>query len=115
MDIIFDNAEKQLNKSLSEEMFFNLLYSVVDSIHCGHSAVIFSKLTARADSVNRFFPFTVRIMDGKLVADKNLSSSEISEGSEIKSINGLTSPDVLKKLYHYITTDKNILSKKFTM
>lgn len=112
MDSLFNSAENRLNRPLSENEFFDLLFGIVDSIHCGHSTVINPKLSTRSDSINLFFPFNVRILNNKLFVAQNYSIVNINLGSEIKSINGLSSSDILAKLYKYIVTDKNNISRK---
>lgn len=113
MNDIFDQTEKKLNETLSQVEFFNLLYTIVDSINCGHSAILFSKpLVCKIDSVNKYFPFCISIVNNKLLLQKSLSDVIITEGTEIKSINGVTSNEILKKLYAYCTTDKGLLNKK---
>lgn len=112
MNDIFDNVESQLQIPQTEESFFELLNSIVDSVNCGHTSVTFSKLKSRAESTNKFFPFTIRIISEKILIEKNLSALDLAKGTEILSINGVNSTDILKKIYSHISSDKGIKSKK---
>ncbi len=109
MDSIFAIAKKQLKDSLTEFDFRKIVAQVISNVKCGHTSVRasagFEKWMATANL--SYFPFGMRAFSDTLLATYNLYRKDtlIPRGSFIKSINGVSSPALLQKMYSYISTD----------
>jgi hypothetical protein len=109
IDSVFDTNAQLLKDSLNEFEFKNIVANVLSNIKCGHTSVRntpkFENWIATANL--SYFPFGMRLFADSLIATYNLYRKDtlIPRGSLIKSINGVSSSDIIKKMYSVISTD----------
>jgi hypothetical protein len=107
----FNKLRKQLSESngVSNSEFHGLLTEIMQIVACGHSAIVFPKLYGNyIDSVDLYLPLNVRLTENKIFVKDNLSNADVPLGSEIISINGICSSEIIQVLLPKIPTDKGI-------
>ena len=99
MDHLFDSVSNTIAKKITYRDFYNKLYFISNEIGCSHTAV--SLPSPVYDSLyNRelFFPFTVLLVDGKLLLN---SDHDLPHGTEILKINNKSISSILDSLMFY--------------
>ena len=102
LEKIFGELESKIKNPLPEEEFFLLVSQLANQIRCGHTyanpynqtGILREKLFNAAT----YLPFYFRIVGGKLIVTENASANDLSRGSEIKKINGVTAKTIVEKL-----------------
>jgi C-terminal processing protease CtpA/Prc len=120
--IQIENRLSMLRKSFSQPKSLQEVYlefsKFLESIKCGHTfanywnqpAHIQKALFQKADKL----PLTFKIVDKRLIIEKNLGQSEIiREGSEVLSINQQPVEELLADILQYISTDGSNDNKKW--
>lgn len=101
--------KNKIDSPLTEIQFRVLAKQIVARIGCGHTDIASSKPYVKAiEHVDRpMFPFNVFVNDSiQMFVLNNLSKdSIIKAGDEILSINGVTSKEVIKKVYSIFSSD----------
>lgn len=84
-----------------------LLAAAVDQIHDGHTNLLAGDyITGDILARQKFFPFTLRIADGRAYVNHNFSEYDFLErGTEIVSINHQSIDEILAELKPFITCD----------
>ncbi len=108
LDKTFDIFEKSLTTDLTEKAFRNQLSPVVNEIKCGHSTLQSSK--ARQKFLNtqktKYLPFNIMAISNRLFIKENKSTdTSLLAGTEILSIEGQKSEDLIKQLNEIIVRD----------
>jgi C-terminal processing protease CtpA/Prc len=108
-----DSLYKSISGSLSQRALYNMLSLVVEKISCSHTNVYLP--AASVDAMNKlkyFFPYPVIVVDNKLLV--NISGKELPRGTEIKAINNVPVPEILRSLAMYNSTDgmRNALRRR---
>lgn len=117
-DSLFDAQYRQLNRPMTELEFLRIVNPVMTAIRDEHTFVLpstdywDSEIGQTVYSANssqskaKLFPFFVKIIDGKIYVDNNLSSdTTIPVGTEIVSVNGEASAEVLATLFPTVHTN----------
>jgi hypothetical protein len=93
----YANLKSSIKKPMTELEFYAAITPFVASIRCSHTGLMLSKaFDAYFTKNKKFFPFSVRIIEGKIYLIKNYSNdSTISIGSEIVAINGMSADGIL--------------------
>ncbi len=108
---LYDDTEAQIRANMTEEEFFTLMNPLVVAVNCGHTNLSVSEALIKNRKDNAvFFPVTVIIQNGKIIADDNNALYGIQTGDEIKSINGNSSEYILSCFEKNISHDGNNLS-----
>ena len=105
-DALFDSLYRQIPPSVTETEAYRLITTVCSVIRDGHT--IFypaERSTAYHDRYSGFFPFKIYWRDSSMYVAMNYSAStEIPDGSEIISINGVAASEImsfsLKRMMH---------------
>ncbi|MCK8523508.1 S41 family peptidase [Aquimarina sp. D1M17] len=95
----------QTSKPMQAKEFYKVILRLVANLHDGHTqAYSFGKLGNIINNQKRF-PFQIYIKDERLFIVKNLSLQEIIEGSEILSINGNLSNEIIFEILEHYSSD----------
>lgn len=117
MDYFFDQALLQLNDSLTEPAFRNILSYVAEKIHCGHTSVQFSRqYTHYLDTAFRpVFPLSLKVWSDSMAVVANLiqQDSLLKPGVVIHSINGWNSRSIIDSMQQYVVSDGRNLTGKW--
>jgi hypothetical protein len=101
--------ESKLVNSFPEGEFFLLVSQFANQIYCGHTfANPYNQdgiLRERLFNGKTYLPFYFRIIDGKFIVTENASSNNLSKGSEITKINGITGKAIIEKLLTVTKSD----------
>lgn len=102
LDKLFAEYETKLKNKMSEGEFFKLISQFTNQIYCGHTFLNpynqDSLFRERLFNNKTYLPFYFRIIDGKIIVTENASSKNLTKGSEIKMINGVSSQNIIKRL-----------------
>lgn len=103
MDSIFDRSFKLINRPMTESEFMSFLYPVIRNIRCGHTQLEHS--TAYRQSANRpkavHLPFDVFVNDSHAwIVGNQSSDSTLLPGTELLSINGISSSELIQTAIH---------------
>ena len=107
----FAEFENRLKNPMSEAEFFILISQFTNKLKCGHTYTNYynqdDKLKERLFNQKTYLPFYFQIIDGKMIITANASSKNISPGSEITKINGITVKEIIEKLLTVTKADGN--------
>lgn len=97
--------------------FFRVVAPVLAKINCGHTYMKFSSaLESYANDKGKYLPFDVKVIKDKTYVYKNYSSIDIPEGSEILTINGTSTQDIIDTFLYSLSSDgQNTTFKYFQM
>lgn len=114
---LFARFEAKLNNPLPEAEFFKLIAQVTNQIGCGHTFInpynLDSIVRERVFNGKNYLPFYFQIIDGKMIVTENASSTNLSRGSEIKKINGVSVRQIINALLTVTKADgKNTLAHR---
>jgi Peptidase family S41 len=117
LDNYFNKGYGEIHDSMTETQFRVLLSYVITKINCGHTSVRGSKQysgwidTARL----KLFPLTLKLWGDTMVVTYNINrrDSVLKKGTVLKSINGLTQPQLRDSLFNYQVTDGYSISGKY--
>jgi hypothetical protein len=107
----FDDVQSKLNREMTESDFFILVSQFLHKLKCGHTYTNFynqdAKLKERLFNQRTYLPFYFQIIDSKIIITNNVSSKNISIGSEITKINGVAVSEIIEKLLSVTKGDGN--------
>lgn len=105
----FNEFEAKLKSPVTDGEFFKLLAQFVSKIRCGHTYL--NPLNQTRSVRARFFenrtylPFYFRLVDRRIIVTGNLSPRELTAGSEITKINGVSSGQIINQLLTVTSAD----------
>jgi len=103
---IFNRRYALLEEGMSQLEFYRVLSPAVASLNCGHSNVLLSRAyEQQIKSETALLPLEVTVLNQKLHVVESKGSEHIPPGSEILSINGIPSPEMLKTIYNSVSSD----------
>jgi hypothetical protein len=101
--------KNELNRNLSATEFYLILSRFTAKLQCGHTFCSFYNQSKNIqDSIfnlNDKVPFTFSIFEKQMIIDKNLSEINLSEGSQVISINNISVSTIIDSLLHYVKGD----------
>jgi Peptidase family S41 len=107
----FAELKAKLGQSMAESEFFILISQFTNKIKCGHTYTNpynqSDELKERLFNRKNYLPFYFQIIDGKMIITANASSKDVSLGSEITKINGVTVKEIIEKLLTVTKADGN--------
>lgn len=113
LKIMLDEAEAALKNEMSEEEFYRLLAPIAAELKCGHSFLSVSEAAEEyMKTSGLFFPLEVRILNNNLYVIKDPYNTGVKPGTQILSINGQKSEEVVQKILNNMTTDGNDTGRK---
>jgi hypothetical protein len=113
LDRFTDSLYKSISGSLSQRALYNMLALVVEKISCSHTNIYMPGTSVDAMSkLQYFFPYPVILIDNKLLV--NITGKELPRGTEIRTINKVPVPEILRSLAMYNSTDglRSLLRRK---
>jgi hypothetical protein len=117
MDQYFEQGFQDIRDSMTESQFRVLLSYVIAKIDCGHTSVKYSKKYSKyLDTAKlKTFPLGLKFWSDTMVVTVNLNRKDslLKRGVVIKSINGLTQPQLRDSLFNYLVTDGYSMSGKY--
>ena len=109
IDNAFSAAIGSISDSLTEIECRNKVASVISKIHCGHTAVRFSKDYTKLTDKNKYplFPLSIKTWQDTMVvvASYFAKDSILKRGTIITSINGRTAKQLLDSMFNIIGSD----------
>ena len=102
-----EEAERVVARSpLDEVAFYRLLAPALAALRCGHSFLDPSPAAeARMRAEGRFFPLSVRSLDGQLYTIADLYGTGVPPGSELVSINEWPAAELFDHIAARLSTD----------
>lgn len=117
MDYFFDAGYRQLNDSLTEPQFRNILSYVVSKMRCGHTTVRASRQYSNyLDTVKiPVFPIHFKVWHDSLGVVSNLNRRDpvLKRGTIVTGINGFSAAQLTDTFFNYISGDGNALNGKY--
>jgi len=117
IDYYFDQGARQLNDSLPEYKFRNILSYVVAKIRCGHTSVRSSKAASRYSDRSRSFslPLSVKAWPDTVMVTSNLNrkDSNVTRGVILRSIEGRPIQSIVDTFFNYLSADGYNLTHKY--
>ncbi|MBD0295227.1 MAG: peptidase S41 [Flavisolibacter sp.] len=117
IDYYFERGKRQLQDSLTETDFRNILSYVTAKIRCGHTTVQASKAFARqiGHQRPRLFPLSIKIWDDTAVVTANLNrrDTNIIRGVVLTSIDNKPLQEVRDSLFQFLSADGYNLTHKY--
>ncbi len=115
-DLRFDDLSDTLRDSLSHIEFYRIVAPLVAKVRCGHISIgVSSNYNENVFSGSKNFPFMVRVVNGKLHTFRNLSDeNNIPDGSELLSINGMPSDEIIEMFYDAVRADGHIKTVRYS-
>ena len=93
-------AEVRRKGAMNQKEFWVFFTPIVAALGDSHSMVIDPRFFIKNDPT-KYFPIRARYIDGKFVVNRSFTDEVIPRGTIIKSINGLTTNQVLERLRNY--------------
>lgn len=104
IDSIYSWAFTQISKPQELLDFYKVILKITDFEGSTHNdTTLPEEFEKQYFSGNGFFPYPVKLFTDKLIV--NYVNSEIPLGSQIYSINGISTEKILQDFYKYYTTD----------
>ena len=117
MDHYFEDGYRRLNDSMTETEFRNILQFVVSKIHCGHTAVKYSKQYNKyLDTANiKMFPLSFKVWGDSMAITGNINrkDSVLKFGTLVTAIDGHPVHQLTDTFMNYISGDGNSITGKY--
>ncbi|NNE54930.1 MAG: hypothetical protein HKN32_02840, partial [Flavobacteriales bacterium] len=86
---------------------YALFAKAIDQVHDGHTNVLPGEMiNAFVLRKQKFFPFTLKIIEGKVFVNHNFSEHDfLNRGTEILAINHVPIQDILNEIRVFVTCD----------
>ena len=113
IDSMYNWASLQIEQSKTHRDFFNIICQLSDFEGSTHNSVKLSNKIWKSilNEQEGYFPYPIKLVEDKWIL--NFETDEIPLGSEILSINGQKTKEIIKELYKYYETDGfNITGKR---
>jgi C-terminal processing protease CtpA/Prc len=107
MDSLFEDAQKRLNRDMTESEYFAIVNPLVSRINCGHTVMRMSKSYEKHFlSHAKLLPFSVASIENKLYVRNNRSAdTTLKRGTELISINGHPVDSLFKEFMQHTAMD----------
>ncbi|HEX2608685.1 MAG TPA: S41 family peptidase, partial [Flavisolibacter sp.] len=109
VDAYFDKGAAQLNDSLPEFKFRNILSSVISKIRCGHTSIMPSAAAIRYSERTRSFalPLSVKAWPDTVLVTSNLNRKDtvVKRGVILKSIEGRPIQNIVDSFFSHLSAD----------
>ncbi|WP_205508011.1 S41 family peptidase [Longitalea arenae] len=117
MDRYFDEGFHRLTDSMTELQFRNVLSYVVSKIHCGHTAVRYSKQYGRyIDTAKlKMFPLSFKVWGDSMAITANINRKDsiLKYGTLVTAIDGYSVRKLTDTFLNYISGDGNSINGKY--
>ena len=110
MDMYFERYYQVIADSMTEQQFaWHVIAPLLNKIHCGHTSVSMSRDYSKWIEHKKIpaFPLFMKIWNDSMVVMLNLNRKDsiIKRGTIITSVNGITTHDLIKKMFCYLPRD----------
>ncbi|WP_395374256.1 S41 family peptidase [Marinicella sp. W31] len=104
-DTMFKKLLLETSKPMEAQDFYKIVLKLVANIHDGHTqAYAFGLLGNQINNLKRL-PFQVHVRNQRIFITKNMSSQKIAEGSELLSLDGHLSHEILVEILKHYSSD----------
>ena len=114
MDYFFDDGFRHITDSMTETQFRNVLSYVVSKIHCGHTAVKYSKQYGKyLDTAKiKMFPLSFKVWSDSMAVTANINrkDSVLKFGTLVTAIDGYSVRKLTDTFMNYISGDGNSMN-----
>ncbi|HEX3047296.1 MAG TPA: S41 family peptidase, partial [Bacillota bacterium] len=111
---LFINQAQLLKGPMGELEFYRILAPIVAKLNCGHTRL---GLSGENGSFyyqsSRYLPLQLKVIHSRIYVVQSLSKAKLPPGSEILSINGRPTVEIIQALLNNISADGANLSKKY--
>jgi len=105
-----------IEDGMTELQFLRLLSPIVSILNCGHTSVdLSSEYQSQLATEGKYFPLPLRFIGNRAYIIQNGMAENIPLGSELLSINGQTTQEIIKTLFDNIPADGQNETRKTTM
>ena len=110
IDYYFDTQAQLLKDSMTAQQFvWQIMAPVVNKIHCGHTSIGMSKSYEKWKRFHKpsAFPFHLKVWNDSMVVMNTVYEKDtlLKKGTLIKSINGIESSAIIKKMLSHLPED----------
>jgi len=112
MDALFDRANESIKSPMTSLEFFRLIAPIQSAVKCGHTRIIPSKADRAQVEKTPLLPFSVVVIENKAFVYRDLTDTPAHPGAEIRSINGVQTPEIVKKVENTMECDADVKSLK---
>lgn len=117
MDHYFDDGYRHITDSMTETQFRNVLQFIVSKIHCGHTAVKYSKQYGKyLDTAKiKLFPLSFKVWGDSMAVTANINrkDSVLKFGTLVTAIDGHSVHQLTDTLMNYISGDGNSIAGRY--
>lgn len=117
MDYFFDAGFRSITDSMNEQQFRNVLSYVVSKIHCGHTAVKYSKQYGRyLDTAKiKMFPLSFKVWSDSMAITANINRKDsiLKYGTMVTAIDGYSARQLTDTFLNYVSGDGNSINGKY--
>ncbi|THU41947.1 peptidase S41 [Niastella caeni] len=117
MDYYFDDGFRRISDSMTELQFRNILSYVVSKVHCGHTAVKYSKQYGRYLDTARIkmFPLSFKVWSDSLAVTANINRKDsiLKFGTLVTAIDGYSVRQLTDTFMNYISGDGNSINGRY--
>jgi hypothetical protein len=113
-DSLFAQTAQALNSPLTERQYHRILAKIIALIRDGHTGILLSSAGEMYNHKTlKVFPFAIKLIDNQAYILLNGSEeTQIRCGTLIHSINGQSIPQILAKIYPYLSIDGEVQTRK---
>jgi hypothetical protein len=110
MDYYFEYYKNKIQDSMTEQEFtWQVIAPLLNKIHCGHTSVMKSKENIKQSKNKKYssFPLELKVWNDTMavVGILNSKDSIFKRGTIIKSINGVSSSEIISKMLNHLSED----------
>lgn len=110
MDYYFDYYKNKIQDSMTEQEFtWQVISPLLNKIHCGHTSAMRSKENIRQSKNKKYpsFPLELKVWNDTMAVVGNLNPTDtlFKRGTIIKTINGISSAEILSKMLDHLSED----------
>src|SRR5690349_12945449 len=117
MDYFFDDGFRHITDSMTEMQFRNVLSYVVSKVHCGHTAVKYSKRYGKyLDTAKiKMFPLSFKVWSDSMAVTANINrkDSVLKFGTLVTAIDGYSVRKLTDTFMNYISGDGNSMNGRY--
>jgi hypothetical protein len=117
MDHFFDEGFRHITDSMTETQFRNVLSYVISKVHCGHTAVRYSKQYGKyLDTANiKLFPLSFKVWSDSMAITANINRKDsiLKFGTLVTAIDGYSVRKLTDSFMYYISGDGNSVNGRY--
>ncbi|WP_081164187.1 S41 family peptidase [Niastella populi] len=117
MDLFFNEGFNRISDSMTEMQFRNVLSYVISKVHCGHTAVKYSKQYGRyIDTAKlKMFPLSFKVWGDSMAITANINRKDsiLKYGTLVTAIDGYSTRQLTDSFMNYISGDGNSITGRY--